>query len=249
MNTTFFRIDLMRQLRDYGNLIFVLIMPTTMYIIFGATQSFGDDPAGNANVSFYIMASMAAYGGALSAASIAGTAAIEQMQGWGRQLGLTPASGRRIVATKVAVALTITALAITFVFVTGALTGARADSPSVWVFTFLLILGGSSIFALLGYAIAVTFKSDSATGIASGAIVLLSFLGNVFTPLSGTMLTIAKFTPLYGYVSLARWPQLEGVVLNEGSDELWLILANITVWIALFAALAVLGTRRGRQRR
>lgn len=249
MNTTFYRIDLMRQLRDYGNLIFVLIMPTTMYIIFGATQSFGDDQAGNANVSFYIMASMACYGAALSAASIAGTAAIEQMQGWGRQLGLTPASGRRIVLTKVAVALTITALAITCVFVAGIFTGAAADSLTVWLWTYLLILGGSTIFALLGFSIAVTFKSDSAAGIASGSIVLLSFLGNVFTPLSGTMLTIAKFTPLYGYVSLARWPQLEGVVLNEGSDELWMIVANIVAWIAIFGTFAVLGTRKGRQRR
>ena len=39
---------------------------------------------------------------------------------------------------------------------------------------------------------------------------ILAFLGNIFFPLSGVMLTIAKFTPLYGYVALARYPLTEG---------------------------------------
>lgn len=245
---TLFRVDVVRQLRDVGNIIFVLVMPTLMFVIFGAAQSYGSEPAWNANVSFYIMVSMACYGAALSAVNIAATAALEQMQGWGRQLGLTPASGGTLVATKVMVALTFTACAVGLVFVTGVVSGARADSVWVWVWSYVVILAGSSLFALMGFAIAVNFRSDSASGLASGAIVLLSFLGNVFTPLSGTMLMIAKFTPLYGFVSLARWPQLEGHILDGGRDSLWVIVANVCGWALVCAAFAVVGARRGRRR-
>ena len=41
-------------------------------------------------------------------------------------------------------------------------------------------------------------------------IVVLAFLGNVFTPMSGFMLDLGRFTPLYGYVALARFPLTDG---------------------------------------
>ena len=41
-------------------------------------------------------------------------------------------------------------------------------------------------------------------------IVIMAFLGNVFTPMSGLLLDIGRFTPLYGYAALARFPLTEG---------------------------------------
>ena len=38
----------------------------------------------------------------------------------------------------------------------------------------------------------------------------MSFLGNVFTPMYGLILDIGRFTPLYGYAALARYPITEG---------------------------------------
>lgn len=41
-------------------------------------MSYADQETGNANVSFYVMTLIAAYGGALAATTVAGRAALEQ---------------------------------------------------------------------------------------------------------------------------------------------------------------------------
>ena len=56
----------------------------------------------------------------------------------------------------------------------------------------------------------LAFRSDNSVGIASGLIVIMAFLGNVFTPMSGLILDIGRFTPLYGYAALARYPLTDG---------------------------------------
>ncbi len=225
-------------------------MPVVMYLIFGASQAGGADQAGHANVKFYVMASMAAYGAALAATSIAGGAGVEQMQGWGRQIGLTPVTNRGVVGMKVVVALIITAVAILAIYFTGYFTGARADSLWIWLATFAITLAGSALYALFGYVVALRFKSESALGVATGLLVLMSFVGNVFMPLSGTMLEVGRFTPLYGYVGLVRWPQLEGqlVAAENQSDSIWLLAGNFAVWTLIFGVLAVSAVRRGRDR-
>ena len=83
-------------------------------------------------------------------------------------------------------------------------------------------------------------------GAASGSLVIFAFLGNLFIPLSGPMLTIAKFTPLYGYSGLARYPLSEGYLADGTQDPLWLLVANVVVWLAVFGSLAVFFVRRGR---
>ena len=62
-------------------------LPTFMYLVFGIGS---DDPVGSGNVGMYVMISMAAYGAVTATTSVAGSAATEQVMGWGRQLGLTP---------------------------------------------------------------------------------------------------------------------------------------------------------------
>lgn len=250
MNPTFIRIDLTRQLRDVMNLMFVLFLPALMYVIFGLSFGYGNEGAGNGNVKFYIMASMAAYGASLAATSVAGIAAVEQIQGWGRQLGLTPLHPAGLVAGKAMVALAITALAIAVVFIVGALTGATVEQPWIWAATFLVALIGSILFAFFGFAVAMLFRSESAMGIGSGVLVLLSFLGNVFVPLTGTLLEIAKFTPMYGFVGLVRWPVMQGTQATSPEvDSLWVLVANLVAWLLIFGLVAVAAVRRGRARR
>lgn len=252
MNLTYLRVDLVRQLRDVGNLAFVIGLPVVMYLVFGTTFGTGDDLVGHANVQFYVMVSMAIYGASVATTSISGMAAIELLQGWGRQLGLTPMRPPSYVATKVTVALLVAAGAVIAVFVAGILTGAEAVSAGVWLRSGLLAWLLSGVFALFGLAAAQVFRSESAVSIASAVLVLFAFLGNLFVPLTGTMLQIARFTPMYGYAGLARWPQLEGMVLEStgtSSDPLWALVLNFALWSAVFAGVAVWAVRRGRHRR
>lgn len=248
MNATYLRIDLVRQLRDVGNIAFVVGLPVAMYIIFGSTFASGDDRVVNGNVQFYVMTSMATYGASVATTSVAGMAAVELLQGWGRQLGLTPMRPAGYVVTKVVVALIIAAGGVTAVFVAGMLTGARADTPAVWVATFLLTWLGSALFALYGLGIAQTFKSESAVAVAAAGLVLLAFFGNLFVPLSGTMLDVARFTPMYGYAGLGRYPLAEGWTQDGNQDELWVLVANYAAWAVIFTLVAVWAVRRGRRR-
>jgi ABC-2 type transport system permease protein len=115
------------------------------------------------------------------------------------------------------------------------------------------VLAGAAVFALYGLAVGLAVRSEAALAAASGSLVILAFMGNIFFPLSGTLLTLAKFTPLYGYVSLARYPLTEGHLFNaaEGTvthESLWVPVANVVVWAGILALLSVRLVRRGRAR-
>lgn len=238
------RLDLRRQLRDRIGMFFVVGLPTFMYLVFGIGS---DDPVGSGNVGMYVMISMGAYGAVTATTSVAGSAATEQVMGWGRQLGLTPMRPVGFVVAKAGVAMTVAAVPVVAIFAIGAATGARGDW-SDWLLSGVLVWLGSALFAVYGLAVCLIFRGNNAPGIASGMIVVLAFLGNVFTPMSGFMLDLGRFTPLYGYVALARFPLTDGWLPVGGRDPLWLPVANVLAWTVIFGLVALWGVRRSRAR-
>ncbi len=252
MNATYLGLELRRLSRDKANLFFIAILPAFFYLIFGAAQDYGSESAGNGNVAFFILVSMAAYGAVTATVGIGGMAAVERMQGWGRQLGLTPLRDRGFVAVKATLAVLVALLPIALIAALGVATGAEATARA-WTLSLTAVIVGAGVFALFGLCAGLAFRTEAAVGAASGIVVILAFLGNLFFPLSGTLLTIAKFTPLYGYISLARYPVTEGRLISPdgadlGSDPLWLPFANLGAWALILAVVAVLLVRRGRGR-
>jgi ABC-2 type transport system permease protein len=241
---TYARLDLRRQLRDRMGMFFTVGLPTFMYLVFGLGS---DDPVGSGNVGMYVMISMAAYGAVTATTGVAGSAAMEQVMGWGRQLGLTPMRPLGFVAAKAAVAMTVAAMPVTLIFAIGAVTGARGDWTD-WLLAGTVVWLGSALFAIYGLAVCLAFRGSNAPGIASGMIVVMAFLGNVFTPMSGFMLDLGRLTPLYGYVALARFPLTDGWLPVGGRDALWLPVANVLAWTVIFSLLAMWGVRRSRAR-
>ncbi|MFW5471725.1 ABC transporter permease [Knoellia sp. CPCC 206450] len=249
--TAYAWIELRRTLRDLVTMFFVVGLPGFMYLLFGASAGYSQENAGNGNVALYVMISMAAYGAVTATVGIGGTAAVERMQGWGRQLGLTPLSDGTYVATKAAVALAVAALPILVVYVLGLLTGAEG-TVGAWLGSAVILVVGAVLFALYGLVFGLAFRSEAAVSAAAGSLVVLGFLGNIFFPLSGVLLDIARFTPLYGYVSLARYPLTEGfVVAGDGTmvrEALWMSVANVAAWTTILAVLATWLVRRSRGR-
>lgn len=243
--STYARLDLKRQLRDKLRMFFTVALPAFLFFVFGM----GDDEAyGSANVGLYVMVSMAAYGAVTATTTIAGAAATEQTMGWGRQIALTPLPPLVFVAIKTAVAMTVAIVPIALIYAIGAATGSSGNAVD-WLASAAIVWLGSALFAVYGLAVCLIFKGENATGIASGLIVILSFLGNVFTPMDGIILTIGHFTPLYGYAGLARYPITEGYLpMDAGHDSVWLLLANVCAWTAIFAGVAVWALRRRRER-
>ena len=257
MNATFIRTELKRVLRDPLNLFFTVGLPAMMYLIFGAANGDSEADLPGGNVAMFIMVSMAAYGAVTATTSVGGSAAVERMQGWGRQLGLTPMSDLGFVASKTAVAVVVTLVPILLIFALGVATGARGEARA-WILSGLVVVAGAVLFALYGLAVGLSFRSESAVGIAGGGLVLLGFLGNLFFPLSGILLDIARFTPLYGYAQLARYPITDGYLPQVGTgtgtpgtpvhEPLWIPLTNVLVWAVVFAVLCLLAVRRSRGR-
>ncbi len=252
MNSTYLRLELKRFFRGATSVFFIAALPSLLYVIFGAAQSYSTQPAGNGNVSMYVLLSMAAYGAVTATVSIGGSAAVERMQGWGRQLGLTPLGDASFVATKAMVGLIVALIPVGLIYVIGAATGARG-TLTVWLLGAVILLVGAGIFSIYGLIFGLVFRTESAVGAASGSLVILAFLGNLFFPLSGVLLTIAKFTPLYGYVSLARRALTDGyLVTADGAqmifEPLWQPVTNVAVWTALFVVAALAAVRFGRRR-
>lgn len=252
MNLTYTGLELRRVTRDYASMFFVAVLPAFMYVIFGASMDYSAEAIGNGNMAMYVMISMAAYGAVTATTSIGGMAAVERMQGWARQLGLTPMSDGHYVAIKACIALAIATVPIAFIYILGVVTGAAAPA-GVWLVSGILVVVGAAVFSLYGLVVGLMFRTEAAVSAAAGSLVIFAFLGNIFFPLSGAMLTIAKFTPLYGYVALARYPLTEGnVVSTTGAtaevEPLWIPALNMIVWGVIFAAAAVALVRRGRSR-
>ena len=244
MNATYLRLDLTRMLRDRIAMFFTVALPVFMFLVFGLGS---DEQVGGGNVAMYVMISMAAYGAVSATTAVSGNAATEQLLGWGRQLALTPLHPAGLVAMKTVAAMLVAAVPVLLVYALGAATG--ADSPGrVWLMTLGLVWVGSAMFAIYGLAMSLLFRGPNAPGIASGAIVVMGFLGNLFSPMSGVLLDIGRFTPLYGYGALARYPLTDGWTAAGTHDPLWLPVANVVAWTVVFAGLALLGVRRGRAR-
>ena len=100
MNPTYTFLKMRRITRNYTNMFFTAVLPAFFYMIFGATADYSDATIGNGNVVLYIVISMAAYGAVTATTGVGGRAAVERMQGWGRQLGLTPLRDPLVVAMK-----------------------------------------------------------------------------------------------------------------------------------------------------
>ncbi|HIZ34301.1 MAG TPA: ABC transporter permease [Candidatus Ruania gallistercoris] len=252
MNLTYTGIELRRVARDYVSMFFVAVLPAFMYLVFGASMAWADQPIGNGNSAMYTMISMAAYGAVTATVGVGGMAAVERMQGWGRQLGLTPMSDAQYVLIKASVAFLIAIIPITLIYVLGYFTGSKG-SGIAWLGSALIVVLGAAVFSLYGLLAGLLFRTEAAVGAASGSLVIFAFLGNIFFPLSGTMLTIAQFTPLYGLVALARYPLTEGLLISTTgpateTQELWIPLLNLVAWAVIFAVLAFLMVRRGRSR-
>ncbi|WP_300345640.1 ABC transporter permease [Nesterenkonia sp.] len=249
--TTYILMDFWRNLRNIGSTFFIVVLPAVLYLFFGVYNEWSDFPAGEGNVSAWIMIGMAVYGAITATTSLAGSAAVEIQQGWGRQLALTGLPHGAFVLAKTTIALAMALLPVVVLNAVAFFTTAQMPA-GVWLAAGALTLVASLPFALYGLAVGMLFRSDAAIGAASGVLVILAFLGNAFMPLQGVLLDIGRFTPMYGSTALARFPLSDGEIIGTagpvGSDPLWAVVANVVAWTAVFG-IACLALQRRRTRR
>ncbi|WP_285726571.1 ABC transporter permease [Psychromicrobium xiongbiense] len=247
-NLTLLRIELARRLRNRRTLIFALVMPIVMFLIFGLqfkNVALTSTPVaqGGLSVMSYIMISMAVYGCMITSTSAGGSVAVERAMGWSRQLRLTPLSPAANIATKVLGGLMLGLIAVLAVFLTGFVVGVRLDAQ-VWIVSGLAALGGSLVFTALGLLMGYLIPSENVMQFMGPLVAFLALFGGLFVPLNqlgDTFVQIGKWTPTYGLSELAHAPLLGATV--DG----WSVL-NILAWLLIFSAGAALAFRRDTRR-
>ena len=246
---TYLWLDLYRSLREPANLFFVIAFPLAMYLVFGRLNASAGDygPYAHGNVSASVMLAMASFSACLGATSASAAAAVEQSAGWGRQMAVTSRGLRGYLVVKTGTAVGTAALPVVVVLTAGALTDSQMEGWA-WATSPLICLIGVLPFVLWGLAAGMWLPSSASIGIATSLVSLFAFIGNAFMPLNRTLLTISRFTPMYGSTALARWPLGEGWTYVPDrqagvQDPLWMPLANLVAWTLIFGLL-VIGARR-----
>ena len=252
---TYLWLDLFRSLREPANLFFVIAFPLAMYLVFGRLNASAGNygPHAHGNVSASVMLAMASFSACLGATSASAAAAVEQSAGWGRQMAVTGQGLRGYLVVKTGTAVGTAALPVTVVLTAGALTDSSMEGW-VWGVSPFICLIGVLPFVLWGLAAGMWLPSSASIGIATSLVSLFAFIGNTFMPLNHTLLTISRFTPMYGATALARWPLGEGWAYVPDrqagvQDPLWMPLANLVAWTLIFGLLVIGARRRATRRR
>ena len=234
-NLTVLGLEVRRLLRNRRTIIFTIVSPVIFFLAFGLNSAYANEQAGRGNVSAFIMISLALYGAVLATTSGGAMVSIERAAGWSRQLRLTPLSPAAYIAIKMLTALVLGLAAVIAVYVVGGIVGKPSMPVYLWIVTALCVWIGSLLFAAFGLWMGYLLATENVMQILSFALVLFAFGGGLFIPLSQfphVIGTIAEFTPLYGLNQLVHAP------LTGDSVQLsW--VANLLVWLAIFAAGAM----------
>jgi len=225
--------------RNRRTVIFTLILPAVLFLLFGSGRQYRTEPLGGGNVAGYILVSMALYGAMLATTAGGAMVSIERAVGWSRQLRLTPLRPAAYIAVKLLVAMTLGGLSVVVAFAVGAVSGAKLPG-TVWLECGLLAWVCALVFAAFGLFMGYLLPSENVMQILGPVLAVLAFAGGLFVPvdqMGSVFATIATFTPAYGVGEIVRYP-----LTHTGS--LPVAVLHVVIWTAVFAAGAVWRFRR-----
>ena len=251
MNLAVLGIELRRVLRNRRTLVFTLIFPIAMFFFISNTIDPHQQPLGPglvANLSAWMMVSMALYGAVMAATSAGASVSIERASGWSRQLRLTPLRPVVYIVVKMVAALVMGMLAVIATFTAGLIGPAQASGVSLLI-SAGVIIGGAFSFAAFGLLMGYLLPGENAIQFLGPILAILAMLGGIFFPIAegSTYDRVASFTPIYGLAKLAQWP-LSRTTDGTFGDFSWWWLANLAGWTVVFIAGAAWRFRRDTQR-
>jgi ABC-2 type transport system permease protein len=211
MSLTYLRMEIVRLYRNKRVLIFSMLMPAVLLLIFGGINR-SATVHGVAGAA-YIMVSMGLFGSMSAAVGSGGTIAVERGLGWNRQLRLTPLTPQRYVLSKVFLSLLMAVPPLVLTYLVGAIALGVHLSPAVWAQVFLGSWLSALPFAALGVVIGYLAKPDSVQQLSGLLYMLLAAFGGLWVPVEvmpHIMRLIANYTPAYWAGQVARGPLFHG---------------------------------------
>jgi ABC-2 type transport system permease protein len=238
MNTTYLLFDLKRTLRNRRVMIFSILMPLALFLVFGLNLT-GQSMDDGMSAAAYVMISMAMFGSMSAAMSIGGAIATERDGGWNRTLRLTPLKPQSYITSKIALSLGLAIPPLLVVFAAGVLGADVRLSAGDWLTVALSAWLGSLPFAALGLIIGYVAKPDSVQPISGLTTMLVAAFGGLWLPVDqmpSLMRHIAELTPAYWTGVTARSP-----LTHAGFDGTALLV--VLAWTVVLGAI---GLRRFR---
>lgn len=233
MNITYLRMEIKRLVRNRRVLIFSVLMPAVLLLIFGGLYK--KDALSGVGAAAYLMVSMGLFGSMTAAIGSGGSIAVERGIGWNRQLRLTPLSPSSYILTKVILSLVMALPPLLITYVLGVLTLDVRLPATTWLLVTAGSWAGAVPFAALGLLIGYVAKPDSVQQVSGLLYMLLAAFGGIWVPVEQMpqlMHSIAQWTPAYWVGQVARSP-----LLHRSLDPhaVWMIV----VWTALFGFAAL----------
>jgi ABC-2 type transport system permease protein len=238
MNTDYLLFDIKRTARNRRVLIFSILMPLGLFLVFGMNLK-GQHMDDGMSAAAYVMISMAMFGSMSAAMSIGGAIAIERDGGWNRTLRLTPLKPQSYILSKILLSLLLAVPPIVVVYLTAVLGADVRMWAANWATVTLAAWLGALPFAGLGLIIGYVAKPDSVQPISGLMTILVAAFGGLWVPIDNMpslMKHIAELTPAYWTGLTARSP-----LTHTGFDSHALLVV-----LAWTVGLGLIGLRRFR---
>ncbi|TWP50774.1 ABC transporter permease [Lentzea tibetensis] len=239
MNTRFLALELRRAVRNGRYLIFTVVLPTVMFLLFinlygGAGQRFQN----GLSVTTSLMMNMALFGVIAGPLAIGARIAVERGSGWQRQLRLTPLSGAGYLFTKGALGMLVALPGIVLVSIVGAVKGVELGAGQ-WLGVLGTLWLGAVPFVLFGIVVGLLASADGMQAITGLASMLFGLLGGIWIPADVApewLQSVMKVLPTYWIKQLTEAPLVSGVDVKTA-------LLVIGAWVV---GLSVVAARRFR---
>jgi ABC-2 type transport system permease protein len=232
VNATYLRTEIIRLVRNKRVLIFSILMPAVLLLIFGGIYKGGS--LNGVGAAAYLMVSMGLFGSMSAAIGSGGSIAVERGIGWNRQLRLTPLSTRAYVLTKVVLSLIMALPPLLITWAVGAIALDVRLSATTWLLITLGAWLGALPFAALGLVVGYIAKPDSVQQISGLLYMLLAAFGGIWVPVEQMpklMHDIAEWTPAYWVGQVARSPLFHSTLEMRA---VWMLLG----WTVVFGLIA-----------
>ncbi|WP_182907066.1 ABC transporter permease [Microbispora sp. H13382] len=235
------RLELIRSTRDGGYVIFGIVMPVVMYLVF---TNLGLAPGDRHDAAIYTMVSMAAYGALGGAFNNGSGIAEDRAAGWLRRLRLTPLTPAQVVAGKVVTGIVGVVPSIAAVLLAGVLVNHVTLAPQRWLAIVVLLWAGTVPFSLLGLGNGYRLSGQSAAMANIATMLTLAVLGGLWVPIANFpswLRAVAEWIPSNSYAGLS-WRVAFGDVPTVRQ------VATLSAWLLAFGVYAVHGYRRAGRR-
>lgn len=234
MNTNYLVFDLRRMMRNRRVMIFSILMPLVLFLVFGMNLK-GEHMDDGMSAAAYVMISMAMFGSMSAAMSIGGAIALERDGGWNRTLRLTPLKPRSYILSKILLSLSLAIPPLVVVFAVAVLGADVRMSAGDWATVALTAWLGALPFAGIGLIIGYLAKPDSVQPISGLLTILVAAFGGLWVPIENMpslMKHIAELTPAYWTGLTARSP-----LTHAGFDGKALLV--VLAWTVVLGAIGL----------